>query len=167
MLGEEPVVAGDAEEAEADHEEAGHRPGPEGDVERRPEAVLRGLGRAYVRAHRDVHADEAGGGGEDCTDCEADRRPPAELAVEPDHEERHDGDARDRHVLAAQVGRGALLDGAGDLLHPLVAGRLPQQPHREVEPETHGDARAQEREEHRVVVEEVHQASVCAKPVTK
>ena len=64
MLGQEAVVAGDAEEAEADDEQAGHGAGAEGDVERRLEPVARRLGRAHVRAHGDVHADEAGGGGE-------------------------------------------------------------------------------------------------------
>ena len=59
QLGEHPVVAGDAEQAEPDDEQAGDRAGAEGDVERGLEALLGGLGGAHVRAHGDVHADEA------------------------------------------------------------------------------------------------------------
>ena len=66
--GEEPVVAGDPEQAEADDEEARDRAGAEGDVERRAQARLRGLGGAHVRAHGDVHADEARRGREDRAD---------------------------------------------------------------------------------------------------
>ena len=86
------------------------------------------LGRADVRAHGDVHADEAGRGREHRADQEADRGAPAELVVEAEREERHDRDDRDRRVLLAQVRGGALLDGARDLLHPLVARGLLQQP---------------------------------------
>ena len=125
---EDPVVAGDAEQGEPDDEEAGDRAGAEGDVERRLEPAAGRLGGAGVRAHGDVHADEAGRGGEHGADQEADRRSPAELVVEADQEERHDRDDRDRRVLLAQVRRRALLHGARDLLHPLVAGRLLEQP---------------------------------------
>ena len=92
--------------------------------ERGLEPVLGGLGGAHVRAHGDVHPDEAGCRGEHRADQEADRRPPAELVVEAEQQERDDRDDRDRHVLAAQVGGRALLDGARDLLHALVAGGL-------------------------------------------
>ena len=132
--GQDPVVAGDAEQAEADDEQAGDRAGAERDVERRREPVACRLGRADVRAHGDVHADEAGGRREDRADQEAERRPPAELVVEAEQEERDDRDDRDRRVLLLQVGRGAFLDGARDLLHPLVARRLPEQPPGQVEP---------------------------------
>ena len=141
--GEDPVVAGDAEQAEADDEQAGDGAGAEGDVERGPKALLRGLGGAHVRAHGDVHADEAGRRGEDGADREPDRRPPAELVVEADHEERDERDAGDRRVLAAQVRGGALLHGARDLLHALVARRLAEQPVGEVDPEADRDARAE------------------------
>ena len=56
------VVAGDAEEAEADDEQPRDGAGAERDVQGRREAALRRLRRADVRAHGDVHADEAGGG---------------------------------------------------------------------------------------------------------
>ena len=162
--GEDPVVAGHAEQAEAHDEQAGDRAGAERHLEGRAQAALRRLRRAHVRANGDVHADEARGGGENRADREADRRPPAELVVEADHEERHEGDARDRQVLPAEVRRGALLHGAGDLLHPLGAGGLAQQPGREVEPKPHGDAGADKRKGDRVVIEEIHQASVRPNP---
>ena len=98
------------------------------------------------------------------SDREADRRRPAELGVEPDREERDDRDRGDRDVLAAQVRGCALLHGAGDLLHPLAAGGLLQQPPGEVEPESDRDARADERERNSVVIEEIHQASVRIAP---
>ena len=34
----------------------------------------------------------------------------------------HDADDADRHVLAVEIGAGALLDGGGDLLHARGAG---------------------------------------------
>ena len=89
---EDPVVAGDAEQAEPDDEQAGDRAGAEGDVERRLQAAARGLGDADVRAHRDVHADEPGRGGERGADQEADRGPPTELVVEAEQR----GTARSR-----------------------------------------------------------------------
>ena len=59
-VGEDPVVAGDAEEAEADDEQAGHRAGAEGDLERGLEPLARRFRGARVRADGDVHPDEAG-----------------------------------------------------------------------------------------------------------
>ena len=109
-----------------------------------------------VRADRDVHPDEAGGRGEHGADQEAERRPPAELVVEAEQQERHDRDDRDRRVLLAQVGRGALLHGARDLLHPLVAGRLLEEPRGQPQPVQHRHACADEREEHGVIHEPVH-----------
>ena len=61
--GEDSVVAGNPEEAEPDDEEAGDGARAESHVQRRGQAPLRRLGRADVRAHCDVHADEAGGRG--------------------------------------------------------------------------------------------------------
>ena len=111
-VGEDPVVTGDAEQAEADDEHPGDRPGPKCDVEGRLDAVFRRLGGAHVRADGDVHADEPGGGREHRADEEPDCGPPAELVVEPDQEERGDRDDRNRPVLALEVRRRALLDGA-------------------------------------------------------
>ena len=122
--GERPVVAGDAEQAEADDEEAGDRARAERDVQRGREARARGFRGAHVRAHGDVHADEAGGRREHGADQEADGSPPPELVVEAEQQERDDRDAGDRDVLAAQIGRGAFLDGARDLLHALGARGL-------------------------------------------
>jgi hypothetical protein len=45
-----------------------------------------------------------------------------------DQHRQHDTDDGDGAVLARQVGRGALLDGAGDFLHAGVAGVLAQDP---------------------------------------
>ena len=137
---EDPVVAGDAEQAEADDEQARHRAGAERDLERRRDALAGRLRRPDVRAHGDVHADEAGGGREERADRESDRRAPPELRVEADREQRHDGHERDRRVLLLEVRGGALLDGTRDLLHPLVPGRLLEQPPGQVEAERDRDA---------------------------
>ena len=124
--GEDPVVARDAEQAEPDDEESRDRAGAERDVERLRQPVPRSLRGPHVRAHGDVHPDEAGRGRQDRADEKADRRRPAERVVEAEQQERHDRDDRDRLVLAAQVRGGALLHGARDLLHALVACRLSQ-----------------------------------------
>jgi hypothetical protein len=157
--GQHPVVARDAEQAETDHEQAGDRARPERDVQRRLEAALGRLGCAHVRAHGDVHADEAGGRGENRPDQEADRGAPAELVVEAEQEEGHDRDDRDRRVLAAQIGGSALLYGAADLLHPLGAGRLAQQPDGQPDPVRDGDPGADEGEENSVVAEEIDRSA--------
>ena len=157
--GEDPVVAGDPEQAEAHDEQAGDRAGAERDPERRGDTLAARLRRADVRPHRDVHPDEAGRGRQNCPDQEADRGAPAELVVEAEREERHDGHERDGRVLLAEVRGGALLDGAGDLPHPLVPGRLLHQPPGQVQPVQDRDARTDEREQHGMVNKEVHQSS--------
>ena len=53
------VVAGDAEQAQAHHQHAGDGAAAERNLERRVDAVVRGLRGAHVGAHRDVHADVA------------------------------------------------------------------------------------------------------------
>ena len=80
--GQHPVVARDPEQAEPDHEHPGDRARAERNVQRRLEAMLRGLGGAHVRAHGDVHPNEAGRRREHSADQEPDRSPPAELVVE-------------------------------------------------------------------------------------
>ena len=71
---QDPEVAGDAEQREADDEQAGDRAALEGDVERRRHAAASRLGDAGVGADREVHADEPGRAGERAADHEADRR---------------------------------------------------------------------------------------------
>jgi hypothetical protein len=65
------VVAGDAEQTETHHQQAGDGAAAEGDLQRRVEAGVSGLGGAHVGAHRDVHADVAGGAGQHRADDEA------------------------------------------------------------------------------------------------
>ena len=117
------VVAGDAEQAEADDQHAGDRAALEGDRECRGDAAPGGFGRTHVGPHRDVHADEAGGAGENRADQEADGGQPAELRHEPDDQEEHDTDDADGLVLTVEVGRGSLLNRFGNLLHACVASR--------------------------------------------
>ena len=151
-------VAGDAEQREADDQQAGDRAALEGGVERRRHAAASGLGHACVRAHRDVHADEAGRAGEHAADDEADAGRDAAGHERHDDRERN-GDAGDDRVLAVQVGLGALLDGAGDLLHPLVAGGERQQTLGHERPVEDRGARADQRDQDAVVGQEVSQVS--------
>ena len=163
-LGQDPVVAGHAEEPEADDEQARDRPRTERDVQRRLETRLGSLGGPDVGANGDVHPDEAGGRGERGADQEADRRSPAQLVVEAEQEEGDDRDDRDRRVLLLQVRRSALLNRAGDLLHPLAARGAREEPVHEIEAVEDRDPRAQEREQHGMILEEVH---LFPFPVTK
>ena len=74
----------------------------------------RGLGRADVGAHGDVHADVARGGREHGADQEADGHLPAEVADRCRRSgaaPQDDRDDRDGAVLAVEVGGRALLDG--------------------------------------------------------
>ena len=84
------------------------------------------LGDARVRAHRDVHADVAGRRRTGCRRSRS-RWRRARFWIEDQRDEQHDADDGDHRVLAVQVGPGALLDGAGDALHPLVARRQREQ----------------------------------------
>ena len=118
---EDPEVARHAEERKPHDEHAGHRAALEGDVESRRNAAASRLGDAGVGADREVHADESRRAGEHATDHEADRDRDALDRDQHEHERnRDDGDDR---VLAVQVGLGPFLDGPGDLLHAVVAGR--------------------------------------------
>ncbi len=91
---EQRVVARDAEQAEPHHQHPGDRAAAEGDLQRLVQADARRFRGAHVRAHRDVHADDAAGAGEHRADEEAPRRCPVERN-ESDHEEKdHADDAR-------------------------------------------------------------------------
>ena len=112
---QEPVVERDAEQRETGDQHAGDGARLERDIEAFGERLRGGLRGADVRAHRDVHADEAGRTGEHRTDQEADRHKCAEQDPQPDEDDR--ADDRDRHVLAFEIGLRAFGDRGGDLLH--------------------------------------------------
>ena len=119
-VGQNAEIAGDAEKREAGNEKPGHRAGAKGDVEAAGERFRRRLRGAHVGAHRDVHADEAGGARQDCADGEADRHRPRKQ--EPKDDEDDDADAGDGHVLSLEIGLRPLGDRAGNLLHARGAG---------------------------------------------
>ena len=75
---------------------------------------------AHVGAHRDVHADEAGGAGEHRADRKADGDQPAEREAEDDEDD--DADNADGGVLALEIGLRAFAHGGGNLLHLGAAG---------------------------------------------
>ena len=152
------VVAGDAEQTQPDHEDAGDGAALEGDVERRRDAAARGLGDAGVRAYRDVHADVARRGRQDGADEEAERLLPAERARHRVREQEqrgdHDRDDADRAVLPIQVRVRTLLDRRLDLAHALVAGGLLEDPRREVQAVRDGGETADKGDEHVVLRQE-------------
>ena len=104
---EDAVVAGDAEQRQADDEQAGDRAALEGDVERRRHAAAGRLGDARVGAHRDVHADESGRTREDAAEDESDRG--LVVLQEPEHDRDRYRDRGDDRVLAVEVGLCAFL----------------------------------------------------------
>ncbi len=117
---EHEVIAGDAQQAEADHQHAGHRAGAERDVQAGGEAPLGCLRGADIGAHRDIHADIAGRGRQHGTDDEADGDVDAQRQAKDDQD--HHADDADGGVLPVEVGAGALLHGGGNLLHAGGAG---------------------------------------------
>ena len=131
-------VARDGKQTEPDHQHAGDRAAAEGDVEGRRESAARRFGGAHVGAHRDDHADEAGSAGENRADQEADGCLFAERRGEENHEREHDRDDADGSVLTLEEGHRAFLDGGGNLAHPLVAGRLGENPEGERYAVKHG-----------------------------
>ena len=123
---QEPVEAGDAEQAQAHDEHAGDRAAAKRDGERFVEAGARRFGGAHVRPHRDVHADVAGKAREHRADGEPARGTPRQEHADQ-HEEDYADDA-DRRVLAVEVRLRAGLDCRGDFLHSRIARRFGEDP---------------------------------------
>ena len=157
VIDQDPVVAGDAEQRQADDQQAGDRAAFEGDVERRRHAAAGRLGDARVGPHRDVHPDEAGRAGERGADHEADRG--LVVLQEPEQDRDRHGDRGDDRVLAVQVGLGAFLHGARDFLHPVVARRLRKQALGDDKSVDDGGARADERDDYPVFGQEAGQVT--------
>ena len=164
-VGQRPVVAGDAEEAETDDEQSRDGARAERNVEGRLQPSFRRLGGAHVGPDGDVHADEPRGGRQDRPDEEADGGAPAQLVVEAEQEKRRDRHEPDRRVLPAQVRLSTFLHGARDLLHSLGSRGLPDHPGGQHDTEGDANARADQRKQHRMVDEEVHLRSLSAHKV--
>ena len=128
-----------AEQAQTSGEQAGHTTGAEGNLQGAVEiATTGGSGGADVAANGEPHPEEADRGGEHATQDEGEGSDRTRLH-EGEHlvaldafddrflvdsrggEEHHNGhrdhDHADRAELTLEVGEGAFLDGAGDLLH--------------------------------------------------
>ena len=118
--GQIPEEHRDREEREARHQKPGDGARAEGEGQALLEPRLRSRGGAHVRAHRNIHADEAGHARQHRTDREADggNRPQRRR---DDHGDDHAHDGN-RGVLALEIGLCAFLDGCGDGLHLLVPG---------------------------------------------
>ena len=78
QAGEQAIVAGDTQQAEAHHQHSGDGAAAERHRKRGIQAVVGGFGGADVGAHRHVHADVASQTGEHCTDQETEGRGPVE-----------------------------------------------------------------------------------------
>ena len=116
---QEPVEGPHAQQAQADDQHACDGAALEGHVQCRANAVRRGLGRAHVGTHRDVHADEAASPREDGPHDKANGCLRAKENADQDRQDdAHDGDGA---VLARQVGRRTLLDGRRNFLHAGIA----------------------------------------------
>jgi hypothetical protein len=129
---QDEIIAADAEDPQPDHQHPGDRAGLEGDVETGAQAAARGLRGPYIGAHRYVHADIAGGARQHRADQIADRD--ARPEGDPENDQDHHPDDRDRAVLAVEIGAGADLDRARDFLHPRVPGIRRQHDPAGVEP---------------------------------
>ena len=153
-------VRAHAQEPEADDEDARDRAALERDRQRRRKPGLGRLGRAHVRPHRDVHADEARERREHRPDQEPDRDLPAQVGrpvpAIPITRNTDHGHAGDGGVLALQVGGGALLDGGGDLLHPLSAGGAAEHPTGQGDAVGDRERPADEGDQHRMAGERTH-----------
>ncbi len=144
---QQPEVAGNAEQPEAHHQQAGDRAAAKRHRERLVQPLARGLGGAHVGAHRHVHADDPGQPGQDRPDREAPGGRPPQAGHEPDHDEEHQADDRDRVVLAPEIGDRALAHRPGDLAHARIALGLAQDPADRVEAVDDREDRAAEREQ--------------------
>ena len=114
------VIAGYAEQAQADYQHAGDRAAAEGDIQCGGDAAARRFGSAHIGAYRNVHADVAGGTGKYRADDEADRGLAAKENA--DQHSKHDARYGDGGVLFIQVSGSAFLDGGGNAAHCFVAG---------------------------------------------
>ncbi len=117
--GENREIDGHPEERETGDQKSGDGPGFEREFKAGSERRDRRLGGAHVGAHRDVHADEAGGARQD----RADRKPHCDQPAEEvaDDQEDHEADDANGRVLALEIGLRAFTHGGGNLLHPGIA----------------------------------------------
>ena len=77
-------------------------------------------------------------------------------AGDADQQEHDDGHAGDGRVLALEVGGGALLDGGGDLPHPLGTGGLAEHPAGQGEAVDDRERAADEGDQHSMASERTH-----------
>ena len=120
-LPQHEVIDRDAEKPQPDDQDSGHGAGLEGDTERGLEPTgscrLRG---PHVGAHRDIHADIAGGAGKNGADEISDGGVYVEREAQDDAD--HHADHGDGAVLAVEEGIRPFLHRRRDLLHPCGAG---------------------------------------------
>ena len=152
---QEAVVAGDAEQRQADHQQAGDRAALEGDVERRRNAAAGRLGDPGVGPYREVHPDEAGRAGEEAADHEADRS--LVVLEDPEHDRERHRDGGDDRVLTGEIGLGAFLHRSRDFLHALVARRFREQALGDYQSIQHRRPGADERDDDSVIGQELGQ----------
>jgi hypothetical protein len=126
LEGQDPVIARDAQQAQADDQQAGDGAAAEGDLQGRIQALAGRLRGTDVGTDGDVHADEAGRAGQQRANGKTDGGRPVERKA--NDQEQRDADKSDGHVLALQIGACTLLDSGRDLAHAVVAGGLCHDP---------------------------------------
>ena len=143
------VVAGNTQQAQADHQHAGDGAAAKGNVHGLADPVPGCFCGAHVGAYRHVHADVAGQPRQHRTDRKADRGVPTQK--QPDQHEQHHACDGNGQVLPVEVGACALLDGSGDFLHACIAARLRDHPARRQHAIDNGQDRTTQREHQSVV----------------
>jgi hypothetical protein len=122
--GQEPEEARNRQQGQSRHQHAGDRPGTKGQRQTRLQPALRGGGGAHIRAHRDIHTDEARRARQYRAQHEATGADSAQSA--PDDGRDDHADYRYGGILALEIGLRALLNGGGNVAHLRVARRRAQ-----------------------------------------
>ena len=123
---QESVIAGHANQAETDHQHAGHRAALEGDIKRRRDTAARSFGCTDIGANRNIHANKTRRTREHRANQETEGGQPAEFRHKANSEEKDNADHGNRFVLSVEIRFGPLLDGLGNLLHTGIASRQRQ-----------------------------------------
>ena len=136
-----------AQQRQGDDHRAHHRAAGEGHPQPAVEALGRGLRRAHVGAHGDIHADVTGQAGRQRPADEGDRRPDAHAAAlqagkQDQHQRNQDDQNAHGTIFTRQKGLGAALNRTRNALHGLVARVLGHDeiplPEREAQPDQAG-----------------------------
>ncbi len=120
-IGQIKIISSDAQKPKAHDQKPGHSARTESDIQGWLQTGFRRLCRADIGAHRNMHADESGGGGKHRAQGKADGDIFAQKPAQ--YRANHNADNGDGAVLAVQIGDRAFLNSGGDSAHAVVARR--------------------------------------------